>query len=176
MSIIVILGGNSGANATRNNNEVCTDLTNFWNCISLSRSISGPANVIKELDWIQFRVHRIHNHGRWNVDRSQPKEFRQFNCWDRDGAGQDGETITGPFASQGAIINQMNHLQLANAHDRIVVPLETFRKEHIGGVKENKKLFYKKTAKYCQAQERCLAMSSKRPDNAVREVSWREEF
>lgn len=68
------------------------------------------------------------------------------------------------------------HLQLANAHDRIVVPLETFRKEHIGGVKENKKLFYKKTAKYCQAQERCLAMSSKRPDNAVREVSWREEF
>lgn len=49
--------------------------------------------------------------------------------------------------------------------------LETFRKEQIGGVKENKKLFYKKTAKYCQAQERCLAMSSKRPDNAVREVS-----
>lgn len=60
---------------------------------------------------------------------------------------------------------------MANAHDRIVVPLENFRKEHIGGVKENKKLFYKKTAKYCQAQERCLAMSSKRPDNTVREVS-----
>lgn len=61
--------------------------------------------------------------------------------------------------------------QLANAHDQIVVPLEHFRQKHIGGVKEKKKSFYKKTAKYCQAQERFLAMSSKRPDNVVIEVS-----
>lgn len=51
------------------------------------------------------------------------------------------------------------------------MPLEHFRQKHIGGVKEKKKSFYKKTAKYCQAQERFLAMSSKRPENVVIEVS-----
>lgn len=65
-------------------------------------------------------------------------------------------------------------MQLANAHEQIVVPLEHFRQKHIGGVKEKKKSFYKKTAKYCQAQERFLALSSKRPDNVVIEVSERE--
>lgn len=61
--------------------------------------------------------------------------------------------------------------QLANTHDQIVVALENFRKERIGGVKENKKKFDKKTAKFCQAQERFLNMSSKKPDNTVLEVS-----
>lgn len=54
-----------------------------------------------------------------------------------------------------------------------MVPLETFRKERIGGVKENKKKFDKKTAKFCQAQERFLNMSSKKPDNTIQEVSER---
>lgn len=62
--------------------------------------------------------------------------------------------------------------QLARAHDQIVVPLENFRKERIGGVKENKKKFDKKTAKFCQAQERFLNMSSKKPDNTIQEVSF----
>lgn len=60
---------------------------------------------------------------------------------------------------------------MANTHDQIVVALENFRKERIGGVKENKKKFDKKTAKFCQAQERFLNMSSKKPDNTVLEVS-----
>lgn len=59
---------------------------------------------------------------------------------------------------------------MARAHDQIVVPLENFRKERIGGVKENKKKFDKKTAKFCQAQERFLNMSSKKPDNTIQEV------
>lgn len=62
-------------------------------------------------------------------------------------------------------------LQLAQAHDQIVVPLENFRKDRIGGVKENKKKFDKKTAKFCQAQERFLNMSSKKPDNTIQEVN-----
>lgn len=62
-------------------------------------------------------------------------------------------------------------MKLANAHKQIVEPLEDFRHKYIGGVKEKKKSFYKKTAKYCQAQERFLALSSKRPDNVVVEVS-----
>ena len=61
-------------------------------------------------------------------------------------------------------------LQLERAHDQIVRPLEEFRKKHIGGVKENKKKFDKKTAKFCTAQERFLNMSTKKPGNAVVEV------
>lgn len=63
------------------------------------------------------------------------------------------------------------HTQLDRAHDQIVGPLEEFRKCHIGGVKENKKKYDKKTAKFCQAQERFLNMSSKKPGTAVVEVS-----
>lgn len=62
--------------------------------------------------------------------------------------------------------------QLAQAHDQIVVPLENFRKDRIGGVKEHKKKFDKKTAKFCQAQERFLNISSKKPDNTIQEVSF----
>lgn len=61
--------------------------------------------------------------------------------------------------------------QLDNAHDTIIGPLEEFRKVHIGGVKENKKKYDKKTAKFCQAQERFLNMSTKKPGNAVVEVN-----
>lgn len=59
---------------------------------------------------------------------------------------------------------------MAQAHNQIVVPLETFRKDRIGGVKEHKKKFDKKTGKFCQAQERFLNMSSKKPDNTIQEV------
>lgn len=60
---------------------------------------------------------------------------------------------------------------MAQAHEQIVVPLENFRKDRIGGVREHKKKFDKKTAKFCQAQERFLNMSSKKPDNTIQEVS-----
>lgn len=60
---------------------------------------------------------------------------------------------------------------MAQAHEQIVVPLESFRKDRIGGVKEHKKKFDKKTAKFCQAQERFLNISSKKPDNTIQEVS-----
>lgn len=62
-------------------------------------------------------------------------------------------------------------LQLERAHDQIVVPLENFRTNRIGNVKDNKKKFDKKTAKFCKAQELFLNMSSKKPDNTIQEVS-----
>lgn len=61
---------------------------------------------------------------------------------------------------------------MAQAHNQIVVPLENFRKDRIGGVKEHKKKFDKKTGKFCQAQERFLNMSSKKPDNTIQEVRY----
>lgn len=63
-------------------------------------------------------------------------------------------------------------MQLATSHDQIIVPLENFRKEHINGVRENKKKIDKKTAKFCQAQERFLNMSSKKTDTTVQEVNY----
>lgn len=52
------------------------------------------------------------------------------------------------------------------------MPLEGFRKDVIGGVKEKKKLHDKKTAKFCQAQEKILNISTKKPDSVIVEVSW----
>lgn len=60
--------------------------------------------------------------------------------------------------------------QLDRAHDQIVVPLEAFRKDAIGSVKEKKKQHDKKTAKFCQAQEKILNLSSKKPETVVVEV------
>lgn len=60
--------------------------------------------------------------------------------------------------------------QLDRAHDQIVVPLEGFRKDAIGGVKEKKKQHDKRTAKFCQAQEKILNLSSKKPESVFIEV------
>ena len=60
--------------------------------------------------------------------------------------------------------------QLDRAHDQIVVPLEGFRKDAIGSVKEKKKQHDKKTAKFCTAQEKILNLSSKKPETVVVEV------
>ncbi|KAI9589188.1 hypothetical protein GQX74_007357 [Glossina fuscipes] len=59
-------------------------------------------------------------------------------------------------------------LTLADKH--IIEPLEDFRKKQIGGVKENKKKFDKKTEKFCQSQERFLNMSTKKPENTIQEA------
>ncbi|XP_028166814.1 rho GTPase-activating protein 26-like [Ostrinia furnacalis] len=61
-------------------------------------------------------------------------------------------------------------LQLGRAHEQIIQPLEKFRKEHIGAVKEGKKKFDKKTAKFCQTQERTLSLSTKKPENVFQEA------
>ncbi|KAK9497831.1 hypothetical protein O3M35_003747 [Rhynocoris fuscipes] len=55
---------------------------------------------------------------------------------------------------------------MERTHEQIIIPLERFRKEHIGGVKEGKKKFEKQTAKFCQSQERYLNLSTKKQDAA----------
>ncbi|XP_034136169.1 rho GTPase-activating protein 26 isoform X6 [Drosophila guanche] len=77
----------------------------------------------------------------------------------------------------GAIIGNIEDerekmLTLADKH--IIESLEDFRKKQIGGVKENKKKFDKKTEKFCQSQERFLNMSTKKPENTIQET--RENF
>ena len=50
------------------------------------------------------------------------------------------------------------------------MPLENFRKEQIGAVKERKKKFEKQTAKFCASQERYLGLSTKNKDTVLQEV------
>ena len=62
-------------------------------------------------------------------------------------------------------------VKLERAKDQFIVPLEHFRKEHIGGAKEEKKKFEKQTAKFIQSQERHLNLSTKKQDSVLQEVN-----
>ena len=59
---------------------------------------------------------------------------------------------------------------LDRAYEQFIVPLENFRKEQIGAVKERKKKFEKQTAKFCASQERYLGLSTKNKDTVLQEV------
>ena len=54
---------------------------------------------------------------------------------------------------------------------QFIVPLENFRKDQIGAVKERKKKFEKQTSKFCASQERYLGLSTKKQDTVLQEVS-----
>lgn len=62
-------------------------------------------------------------------------------------------------------------LQLERAYEQFIQPLEEFRSNHIGAVKERKKKFEKQTAKFCTSQERYLGLSTKKQDTVLQEVS-----
>ncbi|KAI5733103.1 hypothetical protein M8J76_007678 [Diaphorina citri] len=72
----------------------------------------------------------------------------------------------GEFGKLIAAIEDERDRMLDRAYEQIIYPLENFRKDHIGGVKEGKKKFEKQTAKFCQSQERYLNLSTKRQDAA----------
>ncbi|XP_014220651.1 rho GTPase-activating protein 10-like [Trichogramma pretiosum] len=74
------------------------------------------------------------------------------------------------FGKLIALIEDERDRMLANAYDQIILPLEQFRKTHIGGVKEGKKKFEKQTIKFCQSQERYLNLSTKKQDNVLQEA------
>ncbi|XP_044597398.1 rho GTPase-activating protein 26-like isoform X2 [Cotesia glomerata] len=74
------------------------------------------------------------------------------------------------FSKLIASIEDERDRMLERAYDQIILPLENFRKEHIGGVKEGKKKFEKQTVKFCQSQERYLSLSTKKQDNVLQEA------
>ncbi|XP_076767138.1 GTPase regulator associated with FAK isoform X2 [Xylocopa sonorina] len=74
------------------------------------------------------------------------------------------------FGKLIASIEDERDRMLERAYDHIILPLENFRKEHIGGVKDGKKKFEKKTIKFCQSQERYLNLSTKKQDNVLQEA------
>lgn len=112
-----------------------------------------------------------------NLSRAQrtlSKSLNEFNFECIGSTQTDDEQVIADslkqFSKLISAIEEERDNMLDRAHDQIVGPLEEFRKCHIGGVKENKKKYDKKTAKFCQAQERFLNMSSKKPGTAVVEA------
>ncbi|KAK2586500.1 hypothetical protein KPH14_011398 [Odynerus spinipes] len=74
------------------------------------------------------------------------------------------------FGKLIASIEDERDRMLERAYEQIILPLENFRKEHIGGVKDGKKKFEKQTIKFCQSQERYLNLSTKKQDNVLQEA------
>ena len=76
------------------------------------------------------------------------------------------------FGKLIAAIEDEKDRLLDRAFEQFIVPLENFRKEHIGAVKERKKKFEKQTAKFCASQEKYLALSTKKQDTLLQEVKY----
>ncbi|TMS13988.1 Rho GTPase-activating protein 42 [Larimichthys crocea] len=63
----------------------------------------------------------------------------------------------------------VNKPQIQNADDVLISPLERFRKEQIGAVKEGKKQFDKETERYYSVLEKHLSLSSKKKETHLHE-------
>ncbi|XP_070507711.1 rho GTPase-activating protein Graf isoform X2 [Chironomus tepperi] len=106
--------------------------------------------------------------------RTLAKSLNEFNFECIGSTQTDDEQVIAASLKQfskliSAIEDERDNM-LDRAHDQIVVPLEGFRKDAIGSVKEKKKQHDKKTAKFCQAQEKILNLSSKKPETVVVEA------
>ncbi|XP_035920063.1 rho GTPase-activating protein 26 isoform X1 [Anopheles stephensi] len=108
------------------------------------------------------------------AQRTLSKSLKEFNFECIGSTQTDDEQVIADslkqFSKLISSIEEERDNMLDRAHEQILLPLEEFRKLHIGGVKENKKKYDKKTAKFCQAQERFLNMSSKKSSPAVIEA------
>ncbi|XP_064103547.1 rho GTPase-activating protein 26-like isoform X5 [Macrobrachium nipponense] len=86
----------------------------------------------------------------------------------------DDEIIIGgslkEFAKIIDMVEDERERMLDRSYEQIIVPLETFRKEAIGGAKEGRKKFEKQTQKFCQSQERYLNLSTKKDDQVLQEA------
>ncbi|XP_061497831.1 rho GTPase-activating protein Graf isoform X2 [Anopheles gambiae] len=108
------------------------------------------------------------------AQRTLSRSLKEFNFECIGSTQTDDEQVIADslkqFSKLISAIEEERDNMLDRAHEQILLPLEEFRKLHIGGVKENKKKYDKKTAKFCQAQERFLNMSTKKSSPAVVEA------
>uniref|UniRef100_A0A8C7ZQL0 Oligophrenin 1 n=1 Tax=Oryzias sinensis TaxID=183150 RepID=A0A8C7ZQL0_9TELE len=62
------------------------------------------------------------------------------------------------------------HVQVQNASDLLIKPLEKFRKEQISATKEKKKKFEKESEKYYSQLEKHLSISARKKDSQLQEA------
>ena len=135
----------------------------------LERTSSNIKELIKEVKNLITTAKNLSK-----AQRSLASHLINFR-FDCIGSNQtdDELVIAGSLKEFGRLINTIEDERdrmLDRAHDNFIVPLETFRKEHVGSVKERKKKFDKQTAKFCASQERYLGLSTKKQDNVLQEV------
>merc|ERR1712223_1630447 len=80
--------------------------------------------------------------------------------------------IAGSLKEFGRLISAIEDEKerMLDQAQQFIIPLENFRKEHIGSVKEGKKKFDKQTAKFCASQERYLGLSRKKQDTVLQDA------
>ncbi|CAH3045582.1 unnamed protein product [Pocillopora meandrina] len=74
------------------------------------------------------------------------------------------------FASMINSVEDERERMLNHANSQLIVPLEIFRREQIGGAKEEKKKFDKQTEKYCLTVQNYLNLSYKKKETILSEA------
>jgi len=135
----------------------------------LERTSQNIKELIKE---VKNLISSAKNLSRAQRSLSQHLINFKFDCI---GSNQtdDELVIAGSLKEFGRLISAIEDERdrmLERAFDNFIVPLETFRKEQIGAVKERKKKFDKQTAKFCSSQERYLGLSTKKQGTILQEA------
>jgi len=135
----------------------------------LERTSQNIKELIKE---VKNLISSAKNLSRAQRSLSQHLINFKFDCI---GSNQtdDELVIAGSLKEFGRLISAIEDERdrmLERAYDNFIVPLETFRKEQIGAVKERKKKFDKQTAKFCSSQERYLGLSTKKQGTILQEA------
>jgi len=135
----------------------------------LERTSQNIKDLVKE---VKNLINAAKNLSKAQRSLSQHLVNFKFDCI---GSNQtdDELVIAGSLKEFGRLISAIEDARdkmLERAADNFITPLEKFRKEHIGSVKERKKQFDKQTAKFCASQERYLGLSTKKQDNVLQEA------
>lgn len=107
------------------------------------------------------------------------KDLKEFNfeCIDQQ---TDYEKTIGTsladFSRYITVIEEQRERMIDSVEDDFVQRLETFRKENLGAVKEEKKNFEKETTKFYQSQERYLSIKAKINDSQLKEADAQVEM
>ncbi|KAL0994996.1 hypothetical protein UPYG_G00130430 [Umbra pygmaea] len=103
---------------------------------------------------------------------SQSLQDFQFECIG-DAETDDEINIAQSLKEFSQLLNNMEEERsrlIQNADDLLISPLEKFRIEQIGAVKEGKKQFDKETEKYYSLLEKHLSLSSRKKDSSLQEA------
>uniref|UniRef100_A0A1A7Z518 Rho GTPase activating protein 42a n=1 Tax=Iconisemion striatum TaxID=60296 RepID=A0A1A7Z518_9TELE len=103
---------------------------------------------------------------------SQSLQEFQFECIG-DAETDDEINIAQSLKEFSQLLSTMEEERkrlIQNADDVLISPLERFRKEQIGAVKEGKKQFDKETERYYSLQEKYLSVSSKKKESQLHEA------
>uniref|UniRef100_A0A8C2X3C4 Rho GTPase activating protein 42a n=1 Tax=Cyclopterus lumpus TaxID=8103 RepID=A0A8C2X3C4_CYCLU len=103
---------------------------------------------------------------------SQSLQEFQFECIG-DAETDDEISIAQSLKEFSQLLSTMEEERkrlIQNADDVLISPLERFRKEQIGAVKEGKKQFDKETERYYSVLEKHLSLSSKKKESQLHEA------